>query len=242
MFQQRLNLLVNSEQECILVGYLLPARYSMGGISLTETPPWHRPLLDRDPLDRDALDRDALDRDPPGQRHPGQRPLLDIDPPGQRPPRQWPPWTVNPLDRDPTGQRHPGQRPLLDIDPLDRDPPGQWPPGQWPLWTETPWTETPGQKPLDRDPRTETPLWTESQTGTTTLPQHLNFRKISMFTNVRNKFWSLVMNGLADVGGFKTCIQICMWLGFPPLMLVWINNIHNNMVVLIWLTRYMTNS
>ena len=26
------------------------------------------------------------------------------------------------------------------------------------------------------------------------------------------------MNGLADVDGFKICIQVCMWLGFPPLI------------------------
>ena len=28
----------------------------------------------------------------------------------------------------------------------------------------------------------------------------------------------LVMNGLADVDGFKICIQVCVWLGFPPLI------------------------
>ena len=27
------------------------------------------------------------------------------------------------------------------------------------------------------------------------------------------------MNGLADVDGFKICIQVCVWLGFPPLKL-----------------------
>ena len=26
------------------------------------------------------------------------------------------------------------------------------------------------------------------------------------------------MNGLADVDGFKICIQVCVWLGFPPLV------------------------
>ena len=26
------------------------------------------------------------------------------------------------------------------------------------------------------------------------------------------------MNDLADVDGFKICIQVCEWLGFPPLM------------------------
>ena len=25
------------------------------------------------------------------------------------------------------------------------------------------------------------------------------------------------MNGLTDVYGFKICIRVCMWLGFPPL-------------------------
>ena len=25
------------------------------------------------------------------------------------------------------------------------------------------------------------------------------------------------MNGLEDVDGFKICIQVCVWLGFPPL-------------------------
>ena len=29
----------------------------------------------------------------------------------------------------------------------------------------------------------------------------------------------LVMTGLADVDGFKICIQVCMWLGFRPLIL-----------------------
>ena len=31
-----------------------------------------------------------------------------------------------------------------------------------------------------------------------------------------------VMNGLADIDRFKICIQVCMWLGFPPL----ISNLH----------------
>ena len=31
---------------------------------------------------------------------------------------------------------------------------------------------------------------------------------MSMFTNAIKKFWSLVMNGLADVDGFKICIQV----------------------------------
>ena len=47
----------------------------------------------------------------------------------------------------------------------------------------------------------------------------LNFSviwKISMFINAINKFWSLVMNGLADIDGFKICIQAWVWLGFPP--------------------------
>ena len=39
-----------------------------------------------------------------------------------------------------------------------------------------------------------------------------------MFTNATDKFWSLVMNGLADVDGFKICIWVCVWLGFPPLV------------------------
>ena len=25
------------------------------------------------------------------------------------------------------------------------------------------------------------------------------------------------MAGLADVDGFKICMQVCVWLGFPPL-------------------------
>ena len=29
------------------------------------------------------------------------------------------------------------------------------------------------------------------------------------------------MNGLADVDEFKICIQVCMWLGFPPLPMVY---------------------
>ena len=31
-----------------------------------------------------------------------------------------------------------------------------------------------------------------------------------MFTNATNKFWSLVINGLGDVDGFKICIQVCV--------------------------------
>ena len=38
-----------------------------------------------------------------------------------------------------------------------------------------------------------------------------------MFTNATNKFWGLVINSSADVDGFKICIQVCVWLGFPPL-------------------------
>ena len=39
-----------------------------------------------------------------------------------------------------------------------------------------------------------------------------------MFINARIKVESLVMNGLADVDGFKICIQVCLWLGFPHLV------------------------
>ena len=28
---------------------------------------------------------------------------------------------------------------------------------------------------------------------------------------------NFVMNGLADVDGFKKCIQVCVWMDFPPL-------------------------
>ena len=42
---------------------------------------------------------------------------------------------------------------------------------------------------------------------------------MSMFTNATNKFWNLVMEGLADADKFKICIQVCVWLGFPPLWL-----------------------
>ena len=38
-----------------------------------------------------------------------------------------------------------------------------------------------------------------------------------MFTSATNTFWSLVMTGLADVDGFRICIQVCVWLGFPTL-------------------------
>ena len=50
----------------------------------------------------------------------------------------------------------------------------------------------------------------------------LNFsviRKITMFTNATNKFWNLVMTGLADADGFKIYSQVCVWLGFPPLIM-----------------------
>ena len=47
-----------------------------------------------------------------------------------------------------------------------------------------------------------------------------------MFTNATNKFLSLVMNGLADGDGFKICIQVCVWLGFPPLLIhIWNGNL-----------------
>ena len=39
-----------------------------------------------------------------------------------------------------------------------------------------------------------------------------------MLINATNKCWSLVMTGLADVDGFKICIQVCVWMGFPPLI------------------------
>ena len=38
-----------------------------------------------------------------------------------------------------------------------------------------------------------------------------------MFTNMTNKFWSLVTTGLADVDGFQICIQVCVWLDFWPM-------------------------
>ena len=49
-----------------------------------------------------------------------------------------------------------------------------------------------------------------------------------MFTNETNKFWSLVMTGLADVDGYKICIKVCVWLGFPPL----------NIYVFRWIINY----
>ena len=33
----------------------------------------------------------------------------------------------------------------------------------------------------------------------------------------QTNFEDLAMNGLADVDGFKICIQMCVWLGVPPL-------------------------
>ena len=38
-----------------------------------------------------------------------------------------------------------------------------------------------------------------------------------MFTNVSNKFWSLVMTSLADVDGFKIYMQVCVcgWASKP---------------------------
>ena len=48
----------------------------------------------------------------------------------------------------------------------------------------------------------------------------LNFSiiwKIYMFTNATNKFWSLIMIGLADADGFEICIQDCILPGFRPL-------------------------
>ena len=40
-----------------------------------------------------------------------------------------------------------------------------------------------------------------------------------MFINATNKFWSLGMTGLAGVDGFIICIQVSLWLGFPPLFI-----------------------
>ena len=38
-----------------------------------------------------------------------------------------------------------------------------------------------------------------------------------MITNVTNKFWRLVMAGLADVDGFKIFVQVCMLpRSWPP--------------------------
>ena len=103
---------VSCKQECIPVGCVLPARYRMGGGSLTQTqhrdPPGQRPPRQRPP------DRDPLGRKPPGQRPP------QADPPRQRP-----------IDRNPQ-QRPPGQRSPWTETPLDRNP----------QWTETPWTKT----------------------------------------------------------------------------------------------------
>ena len=52
-----------------------------------------------------------------------------------------------------------------------------------------------------------------------------------------NKFSCLVMTGLADVDGFIICIQVCVWLGFPPLILV----IHTlkilSLEIILWVTR-----
>ena len=40
-----------------------------------------------------------------------------------------------------------------------------------------------------------------------------------MFTNTKKyRFGSLVMTGLADVDGFKNCIQVSVWLGFRPML------------------------
>ena len=41
-----------------------------------------------------------------------------------------------------------------------------------------------------------------------------------MFTNATNEYGSLVMTGLADVDGFKIYMQMCMWLGFRPLIIL----------------------
>ena len=69
-------------QECIPVGWLLPALHR------TEGSPWQTTPLDRDPpgqrlpLDRDPLDRyhpwtETYGQRPPGQRAPGQRPPVN---------------------------------------------------------------------------------------------------------------------------------------------------------------------
>ena len=37
------------------------------------------------------------------------------------------------------------------------------------------------------------------------------------FTNATNTFWNLIMTGLADVDGFKICVQVCVWPDLRPL-------------------------
>ena len=56
-----------------------------------------------------------------------------------------------------------------------------------------------------------------------------------MSADATNKFWSLVMTGLADVDGFRICIQVCMWLDFRPLIVfdeeISINSLNSFFVV-----------
>ena len=46
---------------------------------------------------------------------------------------------------------------------------------------------------------------------------------------------SLVMTGLADVDGFKICMQVCVWLGFPPVSM---EGIASTQVSQVWLIIY----
>ena len=55
-----------------------------------------------------------------------------------------------------------------------------------------------------------------------------------MFTNTTNKFWSLFTAGLADVDGITISIQVCMWVGFPPLQ----NQNSTEVAIRIWRDSY----
>ena len=62
------------------------------------------------------------------------------------------------------------------------------------------------------------------------LVNKLNFSgmwKISMFTNSTNKFEVKSWIVLADVDGFKICIQVCVWLGFRLLIILALTSSQN---------------
>ena len=143
----------------------------------TETPPPH--------VNREPLDTNPLDRDPPGQRLPWteiplwtETPWIQIPwtetPLDRLPWTEIPLWTETPWTQTPSTETPTQRSTWTETLPEQRPPsPGQRPPspGQRPSLTETPRTETTllVMWPVTHS-GTETPLWTESQTGVKTLP------------------------------------------------------------------------
>ena len=142
----------NHWQECIPVGYVTPARYRTGGVSLTKDPPGQRPPRDSPWIETPRIET-PLDRDPPGQRPPcGQTPLKHYLPatsfaggnnyqlPSANEVQKGNVFTSICQEFCPGGEGVPGQT-----------PPEQTPPGRHPPWADIPLDRLgkhpPGQTP-----------------------------------------------------------------------------------------------